>query len=207
MDIVIFLIELIGISAYSLSGALTAIEKKLDMFGTVVLGVTTAVGGGILRDLLLGNTPPRSFVSPVYVAVGAVFAAVPLIPYIRNILIKNNKIYNKVMFVLDTIGLGFFTVMGVGVAYATSTDFNMFLVTFVGVITGVGGGILRDVLAGNVPYIFIKHIYALASVAGAVVCALLWEVLGEFAAMLLGMAVIVVIRCMSAHYRWNLMVK
>ena len=81
---------------------------------------------------------------------------------------------------------------------------SVFLLVFVGVITGVGGGVLRDVLAGDTPYIFIKHVYASASLLGALVCSLLWQVLGELPAMLLGAGVVFLIRGLSAHYRWNL---
>ena len=73
-----------------------------------------------------------------------------------------------------------------------------------GVITGVGGGLMRDIMAGNTPYIFVKHIYASASIAGALVCALLWDVLGAVGAMFIGAALVLVIRMLAAHYKWSL---
>ena len=73
-----------------------------------------------------------------------------------------------------------------------------------GVVTGAGGGVLRDVLAGDTPYIFIKHVYASASLAGAAACGLLWSPLGQMGAMLLGTGLVILIRVLSAHYRWNL---
>ena len=75
---------------------------------------------------------------------------------------------------------------------------------FVGTITGVGGGLLRDVMAGNTPYIFVKHVYASASLAGALACVVLWPLAGEMAAMLCGSALVVAVRILSAHFRWNL---
>lgn len=200
----IFIFEIIGIAAYAVMGALTAIKRKMDMFGTVVLGVTTATGGGIIRDIILGNTPPRTFIHPVYAAVATLFSIIVLIPGIRKRFINNNKIYDKVMFLLDTIGLGIFTIMGVDVAFESSAEYNMFLVVFVGVVTGVGGGVLRDLLSGNIPYIFVKHIYACASITGAVISTLMWESVGKFYATVAGIAVIFIIRCLSAYFRWNL---
>ena len=81
---------------------------------------------------------------------------------------------------------------------------NVFLAVFVGVITGVGGGVLRDVLSGNTPYIFVKHFYACASLIGAIFCAVFWPILGSVPAMLIGAIMIVVLRNLAAHYRWSL---
>ena len=82
--------------------------------------------------------------------------------------------------------------------------FCAFLLVFVGVVTGAGGGLIRDVMAGNTPYIFVKHVYACASLAGALVCAGLWEIAGSAAAMVAGLVTVVLLRCLSAHFRWNL---
>ena len=89
-------------------------------------------------------------------------------------------------------------------AFTQSGSYNLFLLTFVGVITGVGGGVLRDVLAGNTPYIFVKHIYACASLAGALCCAVLWSLLPGIWAMNLSAALVLLIRALSAHFRWSL---
>lgn len=204
MELFMFILEMVGIAAFALSGAMTAIYRKTDMFGTIVLGVTTALGGGIIRDLILGKTPPTGFVHSEYVAVAAVSSALVLIPRLRKFIIQNKRVYDVVMFFLDTAGLSLFTVMGVAVAQDATVECNNFLIVFVGVVTGVGGGVLRDTLSGSVPYIFIKHIYACASIAGAVLCALLWDFTGRVYAMLFGAAVIFAIRCLSAHFRWNL---
>lgn len=105
---------------------------------------------------------------------------------------------------MDSIGLGLFTVVGVQVAKTSVAGDNLFLVTFVGVLTGVGGGILRDVFAGNRPYIFVKHFYACASIIGAWVCALLWSVIGDLPSMAVGAILIVILRLLAAYYRWSL---
>jgi len=108
------------------------------------------------------------------------------------------------MLLMDSAGLGIFTVMGVRVAWNCVEEPSLYLLVFVGVLTGVGGGLLRDVMAGDMPYIFVKHIYACASLVGAVICGVLWHPAGEVAAMLAGAAAVFAIRCLSAHYRWNL---
>ena len=105
---------------------------------------------------------------------------------------------------MDAIGLSLFTVIGVETAYIHVADANAYLAIFVGVLTGVGGGILRDVLAGNTPYVFVKHFYACASLIGAVVCAVCWSWLGSLPSMLIGAGLNMVLRNMAVHYRWSL---
>ena len=94
--------------------------------------------------------------------------------------------------------------MGIRIAYAQVDRPGWFLLVFVGVVTGVGGGVLRDVLAGDTPYIFVKHIYACASLAGPLVCTALWRPAGELPAMLAGAGTVLAIRFLSAHFHWNL---
>ena len=94
--------------------------------------------------------------------------------------------------------------MGVRVVWGCVAEPSLYLLVFVGVVTGVGGGVLRDVLAGDTPYIFVKHVYASASLAGALACVVLWPLAGEMAAMLCGSALVVAVRILSAHFRWNL---
>ena len=104
---------------------------------------------------------------------------------------------------MDSLGLGAFTVSGIGTALETGEDYGAFLLLFVGVITGVGGGVLRDVLAGETPYIFRKHVYASASILGALVCIFLLD-LDNTLAIALGMIVCVITRLLAAAFRWNL---
>lgn len=204
MDILTFIFEIIGIITYAVSGAMTAAKKRMDMFGAVTLGVITAVGGGIMRDITLGRTPPAAFTHPIYVGVSIISSMAVLVPAVRRLFMQNNRIYEKVMFLLDTVSLGLFTAIGVGVAFDLKGETNMFLTVFVGVITGVGGGVLRDVLSGSIPYIFVKHIYACASIVGAIFCALFWDILGKGWAMLLCIGITCIIRILSAHFKWNL---
>lgn len=204
MEAFIFIFEMLGTLAFAASGALTGIRKGMDIFGVCILGLTTACGGGILRDLVLGNTPPNAFQDPTASAVAILTSLVLFLSGIRHRLMSNQRRYDLFMLLMDSAGLGIFTVMGIRVAWRCVETPTLYLLVFVGVVTGVGGGVIRDIMAGDTPYIFVKHIYACASLAGALVCGLMWSRGGEMAAMLAGAAVIFAIRCLSAHYKWNL---
>ena len=204
METFILILELAGTMAFAASGAITALKKGMDLFGVCILGLTTAVGGGVIRDVILGNTPPATFLNPIYASVALVTSLVLFLPRIRHLLMWDQRLYDLSMLILDSLGLGIFTVVGIRIAWRSTAEPTLFLLVFVGVVTGVGGGVIRDVMAGDTPYIFVKHIYACASLAGALVCAGLWRPAGEVAAILAGAGVVVLIRFLSAHYRWNL---
>ena len=200
---ILFALEIIGTIAFAISGAVVGIQKKMDIFGVCILGLTASVGGGILRDLILNITPPAAFQNPAFAVTAILVSILFFIPAVRNAF-EHRKVYEALILIMDSIGLGLFTVVGVQVATAAMPERNLFLITFVGVLTGVGGGLLRDVFAGNTPYIFIKHFYACASIIGAWTCALLWPLTGSAAAMIAGAAVTVILRLLAARFRWSL---
>lgn len=204
MDRFVSVLELIGTVAFAASGALTAMKKHMDLLGVIVLGIVTAVGGGILRDLILGITPPLAFRDPTNVLIALLTSVILFIPWARHRLFRRELLFDRTLFLMDSVGLGVFTVMGIFNALDASPERSTFLLVFVGVLTGVGGGVLRDLLAGNMPYILVKHIYACASLGGALCCVLLRRILPLSAAMLIGMALVLLIRILAAHYRWNL---
>ena len=191
-------------SGAAASGAVLGVRKGLDVFGVCFLGLTTACGGGMVRDVLLGNTPPAAFQNPTASAVAVVTSLIMFLSGVRHLLMGNQRRYDLFMLLMDSAGLGIFTVMGVRVVWNCVEAPSLYLLVFVGVLTGVGGGLLRDVMAGDMPYIFVKHIYACASLVGAVTCGVLRQPAGEMTAMLVGAAAVFAIRCLSAHYRWNL---
>ena len=199
-----FVFELIGTVAFAISGAITGLKKKMDIFGVVILAVVTAVGGGAIRDIVLGNTPPMTFRNPVYALVAVATGILTFRPVVRKLAGKTPKAFDIFLLVTDSVGLGIFTVMGIRTAINLNHGENLFLLVFVGVVTGVGGGLLRDMMAGNTPYIFVKHIYASASLAGAVLCVLLWKPLGATAAMSVSAVVIIIIRFLAARFKWSL---
>ena len=191
-----FIFEMIGTIAFAASGAMVAIEQKMDILGVAILGVTTAIGGGIIRDVLIGKTPPTSLNDPKYALVAVITALIVFIPYIRERLDMDHK----GIVLLDAIGLGMFTVIGCNTAIPFN---NMFLQVLLGVMTGVGGGVLRDMFATQKPMIFVKHFYAMASILGAILYSWLLNYNEQFAAYF-SMAFIVVIRMFAAKYKWHL---
>lgn len=209
MDEFIFILELIGTVAFASSGAMIAIEKKMDIFGVNVLGATTAVGGGIMRDIILGLTPQGAFSHPVYVLVAALTSTILfVIAYAKPTAFESRvktDYYDKLMFWCDTAGLGIFTVVGIQAAVRAVGGENVFFFVFIGTLTGVGGGVLRDIMAGETPYILVKHIYACAAIAGGIVCVVGRTAFGEAYGTILGLAATVLLRFLAAHFRWNLM--
>lgn len=199
--------EILGTIAFAASGAMIAIERELDMFGVLFLGVFAAVGGGVTRDVLLGILPPSAFRDSIYVLVAMTTALVVFLfawrhhSQYRKHYAKMDRIIN----LLDAIGLGIFGVVGVETAMDMGHQGNAFLCIFMGMITGVGGGILRDLFSQTVPAVLKNRIYAVASIAGCSLYYLLKHTaLADALAMPIGMLVTMAIRLCASHYRWNL---
>ncbi len=199
----LFTVEIVGTVAFAVSGAMVGLKREMDIFGIAILGLVTAVGGGAIRDLVLGITPPNTFRNPIYALIAVAVSVVVFLPFVRRAFQRVHRLYDLLMLVMDSLGLGIFTVIGIRTAYDAGYR-GWFLLIFVGVITGVGGGILRDVLAGQTPYVFVKHFYACASLIGAAVCVALIGNVGEAVAMTVGASLVVVLRFLAAHFRWEL---
>ena len=201
---IFFLIEAVGTIAFASSGAMVAIRQNLDLLGIIVLGVTTAVGGGMMRDILLGIVPPSLFTNPVYTIMAFVTVLI-LFTVIRmnQHFLEGDCIitYEKLM----NIGLAAFTVTGIDTAVMAGYGNYHFLSVFLGVLTGVGGGLLRDIMARQTPYILKKHVYACASIAGGMCYSfLLSSPVNNDAAMIISAVLVVAIRLLATHYCWNL---
>jgi len=200
------ILEMIGTIAFAISGALVGIRKENDLLGVLLLGIITATGGGVLRDLILGTFPPAAFRNPIYVFTAsvtalAVFAIVALeLSRGRNLQLGH---YSSLLLLMDSIGLGIFTVMGVQTAWGMYGN-NGFLCVFSGVATGVGGGLIRDMIVNVLPDIFSKHIYAVAAIAGAEASLILMRLGFPAYAVFAGIAVVLIIRLLAAHYEWDL---
>ena len=195
--------ELIGAVAFAISGAALGIRKEMDLFGVAMMGMTTAVGGGILRDVMLGQTPPAALRDPTQALVAIAVSVLVFYIWRWRKTELHNRYADAVLLVADSIGLGIFSVHGAAVAVRAGLGGNVFLTLLVGMLTGVGGGVLRDLCCMERPYIFTKHIYACASLAGAAACMLLWSA-GENLALLTGCALTVVLRLCAAVFRWSL---
>ena len=203
----LFVMELIGTIAFSCSGALAAIRKRLDLLGVIVLGVITATGGGMFRDILIGNIPPSLFKNSLYVILAVISAIIIFFTVQSRRLLKiftQIERYNQIYNFLDAIGLGAFTVVGVNTAVSTQISDYFFLTIFLGVITGVGGGILRDIMVCEIPSILKEHIYACASLAGALLYVFTYKIFLQDFAMILSALVVIAIRMLARRYDWTL---
>lgn len=188
MDI-IFIVEIIGTVAFGMSGALVAINKDLDYYGIAFFSIITATGGGIVRDILLGNVP-TSILNPMYALISLASAIVVIIFYKYIIRLT------KVLQLCDALGLAAFTVIGSEYAISNGLD-NIYGVVTMAVLTGTGGGVLRDVFSREIPYVFRKEIYAVASIVGAVVFYIFRGNLSEFINVYLALGITLVIRLVS----------
>ena len=157
----ISIVELAGTVAFAVSGALVAIEKELDYYGITFFAIITAVGGGIIRDMMINSPLPAALENPVYVIVSIVSAAA-VIAFYRKIVL-----YTNLLLIFDAIGLAAFTAIGAEVAIKNGLDLPFVIITLA-LLTGTGGGILRDVFAKEIPFVFRKEVYAVASIIGAV---------------------------------------
>ena len=154
-----FAIDILGTIAFAISGVLVAMEKKLDLFGVIIIAFVTAIGGGTLRDMLIGNTPVLWMRELTYVLVilGTVIFAILFSKQLRRL--------RKTLFLFDTIGIGLFTMVGV----EKGLNANLFPVMCIalGTITACFGGVIRDILCNEIPVIFRKEVYATACILGA----------------------------------------
>ena len=194
---IIYILDLIGTAAFAASGAWVGVRKQMDLFGVLVLGVVTAVGGGTLRDLLLGDIPPFSLKNESYIYIAIV---VSLIVFANRVQFKT---FEKPLLYFDAIGLGTFVVIGT----TKALDFHLGLLgaILMGVMTGTAGGVIRDLFANQVPLIFRREIYASACVAGGLLLVAL-ETVGTArpVAALLSAGTVISVRLLAIHYNWAL---
>lgn len=207
MEKLMFVLELIGVAAFAISGAMTAMEKKADMFGVIFLAVTTALGGGIIRDVLLGELPPKMFTSYTYVLVAVIASVVVFsdasirIEKYRSNADKLDAVNN----VFDAVGLAVFTVSGMNMAITANGIENPFLIIAMGMVTGIGGGMLRDMMLGTMVKVMRKRIYAVASLAGGVIYYMLLRLgIGDIVSAITGMLLIFTLRVLATVFKWNL---
>ncbi len=206
-EILMLVMELLGTIAFSVSGTLVAATAGLDLFGVLTVGTITAVGGGIIRDLIIGQIPPAVFTKPEILLLALVTSLVVfIIAFINSKRIKDisQKIEGINIF-FDALGLAAFSVTGVEVTCAAGHSNNAVLAVVLGVITGVGGGVLRDVLVNEKPYILVKHIYAVASLLGSAVYYAVGIYFGhELVGTIVSVLLTITIRMLAAKFRWNL---
>ncbi|CAN5418262.1 trimeric intracellular cation channel family protein [soil metagenome] len=189
-------IDILGTATFAISGASSAIQKRLDIFGVLVIAFATAIGGGTLRDVLIGETPVAWLRDETTVLI-------ILLSVIATLFFDSSKKFPKTLFLFDSLGLGLFTI--VGIEKGMATQFSPGICIALGTITACFGGVLRDVLLNNVPVIFRKEIYASACIAGGVIYFLLhYFSFNDTVAQLICMAGIVCIRILAVRYHLSL---
>ncbi len=156
---IIYALDLFGVAVFAISGALAAGRKRMDIFGVVVLGVVTALGGGTLRDALLDTGPVFWIHDPTYLLVAVTFALLTFVT------VRFLSAHRLALLVSDAFGLAIFTAIGTAIAFKTTDSHSVAIV--MGIMTGIAGGMTRDVLSAEVPLVLQREIYATAALCGS----------------------------------------
>ena len=189
------MIDLVGTAVFALSGGLLAVRRNFDIVGVVVLSVAAGLGGGMLRDVLLGDTPPAALRNEAYLLTALVAALIAFFFHPRIAQLRRSVL------LLDAVGLGFFAVSGT--LRSLSAGLGPVPSVLLGVVTGAGGGVIRDVLALEVPLVLRRDIYALAALVGAVTFVAVDRVSTQVVAAILGIALTFLIRILSIRFGWQ----
>ena len=193
----IYILDLTGVLVFAVSGVLTAIDDDFDVVGATIIGAVTAVGGGTIRDIMIGETPVAWMRDTNYLWV--ILLAVLLSYLFKKYIMK----LRRSMFIFDTIGIGLFTILGLQKTLELGLPIPIALT--MGMVSAVFGGVLRDILTNDVPLIFRKEIYATACIAGGVVYLVLGQVSGEiYFNMMVAMMTVFIIRVLAVKYNWSL---
>ena len=198
IEFFIYVLDLFGTMAFAVTGAFKAIEHKADIVGIIILATITGVAGGTIRDVILGKDLPNSLIDPSYVIITVVSAIVIFL--LHSKMKKHWNIFLK----FDAIGLGVFTVIGATFAY-NMFGMNFLVIVLSGMLTAIGGGILRDVFVSQTPIVFVKELYASASFLGAAVFYLVILLTNDvYAGTISGLLLATGLRMVAMKYNWNL---
>ena len=192
---IILLLDYIGTCVFAISGALAGMRHRFDPFGVLILGAVTAVGGGSLRDVLIGRTPVgwMQDINYAYLIILGTFIAILFRKYLVYV--------RRTMFLFDSIGLGLFTIIGVEIGLATGL--NPVICILIGTLSASFGGVIRDILSNEVPLIFHKEVYASLSILGGITYLLLQETaLPSNWAYVLTSSMVVILRILAVRYNW-----
>lgn len=195
MSDIFYLADLFGVAVFAITGALMAGRKSMDLFGVLVIAIITALGGGTLRDVILDNHPVSWIRNDLYITVASL-AAVGTVIWVRF----TQPIHEKGLLLADAFGLAVFTVIGCEVALQHQVPASTAVI--MGVMTGVAGGVMRDVICNEIPLIFQKEIYATACIAGALVFIGLRELTTPYW-LDSGVAMLTVLLIRLAAIRWH----
>lgn len=198
IDLSLFnIFDLLGTVAFAISGALAAMNRKLDLFGIFIIGFVTAVGGGTIRDILIGNTPVTWMENTIYIYV------IGVVTIISIIFRRKLDYLKKSLFLFDTIGLGVFTITGVEIGL--QNNLNPIICITLGAITGTFGGVIRDILCNEIPIIFRKEIYATACLVGGLGFIIFYELgMNQDLIYILTSLTVIIIRLLAVRYQISL---
>lgn len=198
MPVLIQILDLFGTMAFAVTGAFKAIEHKSDIVGIIILSTITGVAGGVIRDIIFGKFPPTVVINPLYLIVTVVTGIVIFILY------PSIKIHWNLFLKFDAVGLGVFTIIGASIAY-NIFGLNFLTMAFAGVLTAVGGGILRDVFVNEVPLVFVKELYASTSFIGVIILFVMLVMgISLYSATIPSILAVTSIRLLAMKYNWNL---
>lgn len=196
---VLYFFDLFGTFAFAVSGAILGIKKDMDIYGMFILAVSVGVGGGTMRDVLLSRTPPFVLTDINYMIVIA--AATLIVFFLNSKVIKEMPM--KALNIADAVGLGVFTSIGANVAVECNVEW--YGIIFFGVMTATAGGMIRDTLAGEVPFVLKKEVYASASIAGGILFIVLHRAnIGMNINILITSVIVTLIRIIAIYKNWNL---
>ena len=198
MPVLFQILDLFGTMAFAVTGAFKAIEHKSDIVGIIILSTITGVAGGVIRDIIFGKFPPTVVINPLYLVVTVVTGIVIFILY------PSIKIHWNLFLKFDAVGLGVFTIIGASIAY-NIFGLNFLTMAFAGVLTAVGGGILRDVFVNEVPLVFVKELYASTSFIGVIILFVMLVMgINLYSATIPSILAVTSIRLLAMKYNWNL---
>ena len=199
------LFEIAGTISFAVSGAIVGMVKNMDVFGITVLAVLTAVGGGVIRDVLAGYTPPMALENPGNLLLSVLTAlAMSWLFASYRIAGRKKQIITFFYVAADTVGLASFTVTGTLTGLSQGNIHTYVYPVMLGLITAVGGGVLRDLMAQRVPSVLTADVYATASLAGSLMMCLCWHFESQDLAPFLGAFMVAALRFFAIHYRWQL---
>ena len=206
MNIAFTIIEILGFISFSISGAITAIDKENDILGVVFLSVITSFGGGIMRDIIIGNIVPVFFRSYLFISicVGVSLLTFLIAALFKKQYVRNEKLVNSINNYFDAAGLGLFAVSGAKICIDLGHT-NPLLILLMGVMSCCGGSMLRDVIMREIPVVLRKRIYILAAFAGVLLYYLLYQLgVDNVVAMTLSALTVFVIRICATVFKWNM---
>ncbi len=196
-EVFIYVLDLLGTAAFAVTGAVKAVEHKGDIFGIIVLATVVGVAGGVTRDVIFGRFP-NSFSDPIYVGITVAIGVATFF------LFSQFKKRLNVWLIFDAVGLGVFSVVGATITYEI-VGLSFLPIVFGGMITAIGGGILRDIIVRDIPIVFVKEIYAVASLVGILVFYLILSVEADlYVATIVGLVVATGLRLVAMKLNWNL---